>query len=50
MHWTVADAETALAAGDVEGTERILVALVALVAAGAAGDRRARRATVVETW
>jgi len=44
MHWTVADAETALAAGDVEGTERMLVAV------RAAGDRRARRATVVETW
>ena len=57
--WTVADADSALAAGDVEGAERMLVAL-ARTRAPEAKDRLAsvytmlgwdhHRATVVETW
>lgn len=63
--WTITDAETALAAGDVEGAERMLVAVARSVVGDAtrmAGvkDRLAsvysmlgwdhHRATVVETW
>ena len=64
-HWTIADAETALAAGDLEGAERMLVAAArAASAAGLAGAGLKlklalvyttlgwdhHRATVVETW
>jgi hypothetical protein len=63
--WTLADAETALAAGDPEGAERMLVAVGRLARASglAAADVKMRlasvyttlgwdhhRATVVETW
>jgi hypothetical protein len=58
--WTIADADAALAAGDVEGAERMLVAVGRTGGSDAAKERLAsvytmlgwdhHRATVVETW